>query len=64
MGDALAPINVFMATDPDQMFISEEAWKDLEFEVALDSGSVVHVRSIDDIPGYRLGESPGSRRGH
>ena len=42
--------------------VSEEAWKDIEFEVALDSGSVVHVCSLTDCPGYRLGESPGSRR--
>ena len=38
-------------------------WKDIAFEVALDSGSVVHVCSMDDVPGYRLGESTGSRRG-
>ena len=38
-------------------------WEDLEFEVALDSGSVVHVCSMEDIPGYRVSESAGSRRG-
>ena len=43
--------------------MSADAWKDIEFEVALDSGSVVHVCSIEDCPGYRVGESPGSRRG-
>ena len=37
--------------------------EDLEFEVALDSGSVVHVCSLDDCRGYRLQESPGSKRG-
>ena len=31
--------------------------------MALDSGSVVRVCSVDDVPGYRVGESPGSRRG-
>ena len=36
---------------------------DLEFEVVLDSGSVAHAFSVDDVPGYRVGESPGSRRG-
>ena len=45
------------------MYVSEEAWQDMEFEVALDSGSVVHVCSLDDCRGYKLGESPGSRRG-
>ena len=63
LGDALAPINVFMVKDPDPILISEEAWQDLECEVALDPGSLVRVSSIDDIPGYRLGDSPGSTRG-
>ena len=40
-----------------------EKWTDIEFEVALDSGSVVHVCSPEDVPGYRTSESPGSRRG-
>ena len=31
--------------------------------MALDSGSVVHVCSVDDIAGYRVVESPGSRDG-
>ena len=38
-------------------------WEDIEFEVALDSGSVVHVCGPSDCPGYLLQESPGSRRG-
>ena len=37
--------------------------RDLEFEVALDLGSVVHVCSVDDCPAYQLGESAGCRRG-
>ena len=41
---------------------ADEAWKDIEFEVALDSGSVVHVCAPEDIPGYHVGESAGSRR--
>ena len=32
------------------------------FEVALDSGSIVHVCALSDCPGYRLGESLGSKR--
>ena len=39
-----------------------QEWEDIEFEVALDSGSVVHVCSLTDCQGYRLGESPGGRR--
>ena len=60
---ALAPVNMLTLAEPEQILISDEAWTDLEFEVALDSGSVVHVCSVDDVPGYRVGESPGSRRG-
>ena len=42
---------------------TNETWEDLEFEVAFDSGSVVHVCAPADCPGYLLQESPGSRRG-
>ena len=38
-------------------------WNDLEFEVAFDSGAVVHVLGPGHCPGYSLEESPGSRRG-
>ena len=59
----LAPVHVLTFAEPEHILLSDENWKDLEFEVALDSGSVVHVCSMDDLPGYRLGELPGSRRG-
>ena len=59
----LAPVHVLTFAEPEHILLSDENWKDLQFEVALDSGSVVHVCSMDDVPGYRLGESPGSRRG-
>ena len=62
LGDRLVPINVITTSDPLQCFVNEEAWEEMEFEVALDSGSVVHVCALTDCPGYRLGESPGSRR--
>ena len=39
-----------------------DTWIDLEFEVALDSGAVIHVCAPTDCPGYALVESPGSRR--
>ena len=48
--------------EPEQILLNE-TWKDIEFEVALDSGSVVHVCAPEDCPGYRCAESPGSRRG-
>ena len=60
---ALAPVNMLTFAEPEQILLNDEGWKDLEFEVALDSGAVVHVCGVDDVPGYREGESPGSRRG-
>ena len=62
LGKALAPINVLTLAEPEQILLNE-TWKDIEFEVALDSGSVVHVCAPEDCPGYRCAESPGSRRG-
>ena len=47
----------------DLVFLSGDAWTDLEFEEALDSGSaVVHACSPQDCPGYVLEESADSRR--
>ena len=60
---SLAPVSMITFAEPDQILLNDEGWKDLEFEVALDSGSVVHVCGVEDVPGYRVGESPGSRRG-
>ena len=45
------------------VLMTNDVWEDIEFEVALDSGSVVHVCAPDDCPGYLLQESPGSKRG-
>ena len=59
----MAPVKLITVSETVEVLINADAWKDIEFEVALDSGSVVHVCSIDDCPGYRVGESPGSRRG-
>ena len=63
LGELLAPINLITVQETAEILVNEEAWKDIEFEVALDSGAVVHVCSMEDCPGYRVGESPGSRRG-
>ena len=38
-------------------------WNNLECEVALDSGAVVHVCGPGECPDHSLEESPGSRRG-
>ena len=63
LGHALAPVNILTATEGSSILINNDAWEDLEFEVALDSGSVVHVCAPADCPGYSLEESPGSKRG-
>ena len=63
LGDMLTLLHMLEVVETQQQIImSGDAWRDLEFEVALDSGSVVHVCSRDDCPGYELAESPGSRR--
>ena len=64
LGDMLTPLHMLEVVETQQQILmSGDAWRDLEFEVALDFGSVVHVCSRDDCPGYELAESPGSRRG-
>ena len=40
-----------------------EDWQDVEFEVALDSGSTDNVCHKGDIPGYCIVASPGSKAG-
>ena len=47
----------------DHVLMTNDAWDDIEFDVALDSRSVVHVCAPDDCPGFVLPESPGSKRG-
>ena len=42
---------------------NDGGWEDVEFEVALDSGSIVNVCHPEDCPGYTISESTGSRRG-
>ena len=59
----MAPKNSITVTETAEVLTASDAWRDLEFGVALDSGSVVHVCSIDDCKGYKVGDSPGSRRG-
>ena len=60
------PINLFESDDV-ELLVNESsgngAWEEIEFEVALDSGSIVNVCHPDDAPGYALMESAGSRRG-
>ena len=58
----MAPVNLFEVRETDPVFLAGDAWTDFEFEVALDSGAVIHVCSPEDCPGF-LEESAGSRRG-
>jgi len=60
---ALAPISLFEVIEKEGILLAGDTWSDLEFEVALDSGAVIHVCAPNDCPGYALAESPGSRRG-
>ena len=59
----LLQVHMLTFVEPEQILLRNESWKDIACEAALDSGSVVHVCSMDDVPGYRLGELPGRRRG-
>ena len=62
LSKALAPVSVVeIAAGGEAILTAGDAWHDIEFEVALDSGAVVHVCSLEDCPGYSLEESPGSR---
>ena len=64
MGNLLATLNVMeLIGGTSQVLVADAAWQDIEFEVALDSGAVVHVCSLEDCPGYGLDESPGSKAG-
>ena len=51
-----------IAEEPWILINEPQEWPEVEFEVALDSGSVVHVCSNEDSLGYLLEPSPGSKR--
>ena len=62
LGQILVPINLMMTREKESILAAtNETWEDIEFEGALDSGSVVHFCAPADCPGYLLQESPGSR---
>lgn len=56
LGDLLVPVKLVTVQETAGILVNTEQWKDLEFEVALDSCSVVHMCSIHDCPGYRVAE--------
>ena len=65
MPGVMAPLNLFEIVGPadEPLLMAGTHWDDIEFEVALDSGDVVHVCAPEDCPGYLLDESPGSKSG-
>ena len=58
-------LHIFEVIDliSDSAIDNNESWQDVEFEVALDSGSQDHVCDEVDCPGYVTEVSPGSSRG-
>ena len=63
-GHTLAPVSLFERETMDLLVNEAQEWEDIEFEVALDSGSIVNVCHPDDCPGYIISESPGSKCKH
>ena len=59
----MLPVNIITTSAGAPVLAARDLWEDLEFEVALDSGSVVHVCALGDCPGYLLQDSPGSKVG-
>ena len=47
---SLDPMNLFEIPEKEPLY-SVDDWNDLEFEVALDSGAVVHVCGTGRLPG-------------
>ena len=60
---ATSNVSLCETEDPGVEINMNEDWCDVEFEVALDSGSQDHVCDEADTPGYLLEDSPGSTRG-
>ena len=60
---SMGNLNLMEAEDMALLVNESQEWEDVEFEVALDSGSIVNVCHPDDCPGYVMTESPGSKVG-
>ena len=63
LGEVMAPLNLFeiVETADEPLLMAGTHWDDSEFQVALDSGAVVHVCASEDCPGYLLDESSESK---
>ena len=51
LADTLMPLYLITALEKEEILMAEHRWVDMEFEVALDSGAVVHVCGPDGCPG-------------
>ena len=60
---AMGPQINLLELEDVELLVNEQEWEDVEFEVALDSGSIVNVCHPDDCPGYAITESVGSKSG-
>jgi len=56
-------VNIMELALPDLMAVADEEFREVEIEVALDSGACDHVINKCDIPGYTVVPSAGSMRG-
>ena len=58
----MAPVNLMeWGQTPSAVLAAEAKWNNIEIEVALDSGSVVHIASEADTPAYVLDSSPSAK---
>ena len=64
LSESIVPLNIMeVAAGSGEVLMAGDAWADIEFEVALDSGSTDNVCHKADAPGYVTVTSQGSRRG-
>ena len=63
LGELLAPVKLVTVSETVEVLVAGDAWKDIEFEVALDSGCTDNVCHQGDVPGYLIEASAGSRCG-
>ena len=58
----MAPVNLMdWGQTPSAVLAVEAKWTDIEIEVALGSGSVVHIASEADTPAYVFDSSPSAK---
>ena len=63
IGDEGAIYGFFEEDHGEPLCIGDDEWEDVVLTITADSGAGNHVLSREDIPGYAVGESAGSRAG-